>query len=67
MSREQFEGLFDYLDIKIEQKGCASNHLFTIEYLQKYELEEEKILNWLRDNGGYCDCEVLLNVEEKFY
>ncbi|MGY3778078.1 DUF2695 domain-containing protein [Isobaculum melis] len=66
MSREYFEGLFDYLDIKLE-KGCSHNQKLTIEYLQKYELEEERILSWLRDNGGYCDCEILMNVEEKFY
>ncbi len=26
---------------------------------------EEKA-EWLNENGGYCDCEVLANVEEKF-
>jgi hypothetical protein len=23
------------------------------------------VVSWLRDNGGYCDCEVLLNVVPK--
>ena len=26
----------------------------------------EEIENWLKNNGGYCDCEVLYNVEEMF-
>ncbi|MBA4121605.1 MAG: DUF2695 domain-containing protein [Acidobacteria bacterium] len=23
------------------------------------------LIDWLENNGGYCDCEVLANVEEK--
>ncbi|MFD2306846.1 DUF2695 domain-containing protein [Enterococcus termitis] len=65
-NREQFEKLFHYLDAKLEE-GCSNSPQFTIEYLQKNELEEERILNWLRENSGYCDCEILMNVEEKFY
>jgi len=26
----------------------------------------EEITKWLGENGGYCDCEVLANLEEKF-
>ena len=26
----------------------------------------DKVEEWLHNNGGYCDCEVLMNVEEKF-
>ncbi|WP_262696812.1 DUF2695 domain-containing protein [Chryseobacterium sp. 3008163] len=25
-----------------------------------------EVENWLKENGGFCDCEVLYNVEEKF-
>jgi hypothetical protein len=24
------------------------------------------VIHWLRDQGGYCDCEVLANVEERW-
>jgi hypothetical protein len=29
-------------------------------------LAVEKTVPWLREQGGYCDCEVLANVEDRF-
>ena len=39
----------------------------TTEFLKKNKIENiQLILNWLSENGGYCDCEILANVEEIF-
>ena len=33
--------------------------------LRNFYLPLKKIIEWLEENGGYCDCEVLANIEEK--
>ncbi|MBC5773157.1 DUF2695 domain-containing protein [Pontibacter sp. KCTC 32443] len=63
---DQFKELFDFLDEKLEQDGCDDTLSLTKSYLDKQGIENEKVVSWLEENGGYCDCEVLANVEEKF-
>jgi hypothetical protein len=29
-------------------------------------IDVTRIVPWLREHGGYCDCEVLANVEDEF-
>jgi hypothetical protein len=60
-----FESLFSYLDEVLEDHGCDDTLKYTEKFLNDNELPMEKSLNWLRDNGGFCDCEVLSNVEDK--
>jgi len=65
--RENFKALFDYLDEKLTDNPCDDTLNFSIAFLQSLELDNiEEITKWLGENGGYCDCEVLANVEEKF-
>lgn len=66
MSPVQFKELFDYLDEQLEQEGCDDTLSLTESYLDEQGIEHEKVVGWLEGNGGYCDCEVLANVEEKF-
>ena len=36
-------------------------------FLKQIEADNiDNILEWLADKGGYCDCEILGNVEEQF-
>lgn len=60
-----FESLFNYLDEVLEEHGCDDTLKYTERFLEDNELPMEKSLNWLRDNGGFCDCEVLANIEDK--
>jgi F0F1-type ATP synthase delta subunit len=67
MNREIFENLFDDLDNQLEEIGCDDTNKLTTEFLEKNKISNvENVLNWLAENGGYCDCEILANVEEKF-
>ncbi|KAA5535620.1 DUF2695 domain-containing protein [Paenimyroides baculatum] len=67
ISREKFTQLFDYLDENLSEFGCDDSLKLTCEFLQKNKIENiEEIKNWLGEKGGYCDCEVLNNVEEMF-
>ncbi len=67
MSAENFAGLFDYLDQQLGEKPCNDDHTMTKCYLGQIGIQDtEKILEWLMTKDGYCDCEVLANVEEQF-
>ncbi len=67
MSRELFKNLFDYLDQKLTDSDCDNNLKSTTIFLETYNINNgDKIKEWLEDNGAYCDCEVLDNVEEMF-
>lgn len=67
ISREKFTQLFDFLDEKLGEYDCDHSLKLTNVFLQEYKIENiEEIKNWLQENGGYCDCEVLNNVEEMF-
>jgi hypothetical protein len=55
--------LFDHLDLKLED-GCDHTPKITTAFLIGKNLSPEIILPWLQDQGGFCDCEILANVEE---
>ena len=55
-----------FLDEKLGNEACNDTLKFTIEYLNDHSLDTENIVAWLKNKGGYCDCEVLNNIEEKF-
>jgi len=66
MAKETFQELFDHLDQNLRGE-CDHSLAKTIEFLEEKGIENiDMIVEWLNDNGGYCDCEVLMNVEEKF-
>jgi molecular chaperone DnaK (HSP70) len=67
ISREKFNQLFDFLDKKLGEYDCDDSLKLTFEFFKENETENiSEIENWLKENGGYCDCEVLNNVEEIF-
>ncbi|WP_211826667.1 DUF2695 domain-containing protein [Kistimonas asteriae] len=57
--------LFDHLDTDLEN-GCDHTSKITTAFLASHNLKIESILPWLQDQGGYCDCEILANVEESW-
>jgi hypothetical protein len=67
ISREIFQSLFDFLDDEFEKNGCDDSLKMTKQFLETNHITNiEEVKNWLKENGGFCDCEVLYNVEEKF-
>jgi hypothetical protein len=55
--------LFDYLDTALVS-GCDHSLSFTRTFIHGHGLSKSAIVAWLGEYGGYCDCEVLANVEE---
>lgn len=54
--------LFAYVAKGLETSPCDNTHRLTREFLEKHNIPVMPVLKWLMNNGGYCDCEVLMNV-----
>lgn len=65
MSKSDLKGLFDYLDDALSEP-CDHTRKMTEAYLKSKGIATEKVFPWLDRYGGYCDCEVLANVEGAF-
>jgi hypothetical protein len=67
IEKEKLKELFDYLDNIFPENGCDNTNKLTRNFLEKAGKQNiDVVLEWLANNGGYCDCEILANVEEKF-
>lgn len=63
---DQLRVMFDTLDRGLPIRGCDHTRRMTQEFLERHGHPIEIVLAWLDENGGYCDCEVLANVEERW-
>ena len=64
LSKENLAALFDHLDAVLPVEGCDHSARLTCAFLQTQQLPQAPILEWLASYGGYCDCEILANVEQ---
>ncbi|WP_421535950.1 DUF2695 domain-containing protein [Priestia sp. D3YE.R1] len=64
MTPEQLQSLEIYLEEKLEVYGCNHTLIYTREWLDISTLhsKKSKIVKALQNQGGFCDCEVLMNV-----
>jgi hypothetical protein len=60
---DELSGLFDYVDAKLQEHDCDHTLRYSTEFAEASRWDVEKIVESLRANGGYCDCEILMNVE----
>jgi hypothetical protein len=62
-SPEQLAELRGYLDAELERAGCDHTLRDTRKWLAEMGIKNTgRVLDALRNRGGYCDCEVLANV-----
>ena len=66
-TKDEIEDLFDYIDRRSQNESCVHNLRFTMQFLMENRLNMPKVMSWLNENGGYCDCEVLQNIEKKWF
>ena len=67
MSRDTFKILFDYLDMELTEKNCNDTNSLNKAFLLQSKIENvDEVLEWLAEHSGYCDCEILANVEQQF-
>lgn len=52
-----------YVDRMVDAHGCDTSLRFTQKWLANSSVTNpRRLLRWFQRNGGYCDCEVLMNV-----
>lgn len=65
MPHADLKELFDFLD-RPDAPACDHSLRETLDFLARKNLSAERVVPWLREHGGYCDCEVIFNVENEF-
>ena len=65
MPVSELRAMFDMLDIELPRKGCDRSRRITQAWLTSRGHDPEPVFAWLDTQGGFCDCEILANVEEK--
>ena len=67
MPEDKFMRLFELLDAKLHAHGFEHDLKLTEQILSNSDVKDVlSVLAWLEEQGGYCDCEVMANVEQKF-
>ena len=64
--KEEIERLFVYLNDALGEDWCSHDLRTTMKCLVENRLNIPQMMTWLNENGGYCDCEILKNVEEEW-
>jgi hypothetical protein len=64
--KEKIEALFVYLNDALGEEWCTHDLRNTMKFLVENHLNIPKMMTWLNENGGYCDCEILKNIEEEW-
>lgn len=62
LAPQQLHRLLDYLAANL--KVCDHTTKLTAIFLHVEKLEKDKVLSWLAERGGFCDCEVLANLAD---
>jgi hypothetical protein len=60
----ELRAMFDMLDAELARQACDHTHRLTKAWLVDRGHDAAAVVAWLASNGGYCDCEVVANVEE---
>ncbi len=63
---DDLAALFDAVDAGLEAAGCDHSLRITLERLNNAGHDTDKVVTWLEDNGGFCDCEVVLNARHRW-
>lgn len=58
------KALFNYVDSQLDSTECDHTLRHVRDFIRNRELPEETVVSWLESNGGYCDCEAVMNAEQ---
>lgn len=58
------ESMFAIVGSKVDVEGCDHTLRFTEAWVAEHKQPKTDILSWLREQGGFCDCEVLANAAD---
>jgi len=58
------KALFNYVDSQLDSTECDHTLRHVRDFIHSRGLREEAVVRWLESNGGYCDCEAVMNAEQ---
>ena len=58
------KALFNYVDSQFDSTECDHTLRYVRDFIRSRGLPEETVVSWLENNGGYCDCEAVMNAEQ---
>jgi hypothetical protein len=61
----QLRELFQMLDVQLPRQPCDHTRRLTKAWLEERGHDVAQVFAWLDTVGGFCDCEVLFNAEQK--
>ena len=66
MKAVDFFPLFDFLDNELSEKGCQHDFSLLESYCKQKGIDFSVLAEWFKEQGGFCDCEIIANAEEQF-
>lgn len=63
LTAEQLNNLLEYLEEQLERIDCDHSHHLTRRWAKENGIDEEQLIASMSHFGGFCDCEVLMNLE----
>ncbi|MGD9420263.1 MAG: DUF2695 domain-containing protein [Verrucomicrobiota bacterium JB025] len=63
LEEDELNDLLDWVDAEIQRSGCDHTHRLTRAWLTEHRHPPTRALGALMALGGFCDCEVAMNVE----
>ena len=67
LTRVALAQLFELLERQLGRRACDNTLRVTAKWLSDHDYDVASVCLWLQRLGGYCDCEVLLNVEPNVF
>ena len=63
LSNTDLRALFDWVDERLIAHGCDDTLTHARAFLEARALPVATTVVWLEQQGGFCDCEIIANVE----
>ena len=63
-SDELLQSPFASVDALVAEQRCDHSLRFTKQWITANRQPEERIVAWLEEHGGHCDCEVVANASD---
>lgn len=64
LTEKQVTELCVFIESQIKDTGCDHSLKNTFEWAKSNEIDRDNLIDVLEMNGGYCDCEVTMNLPE---
>ncbi|MCV7195916.1 DUF2695 domain-containing protein [Mycobacterium angelicum] len=60
---EQLEDLLDYVEEQFDEQPCDHSTRHAERWAESHHIQWAELAQELQEFGGYCDCEIVMNVE----